>query len=65
MFVNADVCVFIGQSFYAHKKDIQGVHFFETTQEAKDFLKEKPFRDALILLKASRGMAFENIIEIL
>ena len=65
MFVNADVCVFIGQSFYAHKKDIQGVHFFETTQEAKDYLKEKPFRDALILLKASRGMAFENIIEIL
>lgn len=65
MFVNADVCVFIGQSFYAHKKDLQGVHFFETTQEAKMFLKEKPLRDALILLKASRGMAFENIIEIL
>ncbi len=65
MFVNADVCVFIGQSFYAHKKDILGVHFFETTQEAKNFLTEKPLRDALILLKASRGMAFENIIEIL
>jgi UDP-N-acetylmuramoyl-tripeptide--D-alanyl-D-alanine ligase len=65
MFVNADACIFVGEAFYAHKKDIQGVQFFETTQGAIDFLKEKPLLDALILLKASRGMAFENIIEIL
>lgn len=63
MFINADTCIFIGKAFYAHQKNIQGVQFFRTTQDAIDFLKEKPFQDSLILLKASRGMAFENIIE--
>lgn len=63
MFVQADTCIFIGKAFYAHKKNVEGVHFFETTQQAKEALKEKPFQDSLILLKASRGMAFETIVQ--
>ena len=62
MFVNADACFFIGKAFYAHKKDIEGVFFFETTEEAIEAIKEKPFHNSLILLKASRGMAFEKIV---
>jgi UDP-N-acetylmuramoyl-tripeptide--D-alanyl-D-alanine ligase len=65
MIAKADTCIFIGKSFYAHKMNIEGVRFFESTQEAIDCIKEKPFHDSLILLKASRGMAFENIIKIL
>ena len=62
MFVNAETCFFIGKSFFAHKKDIEGVFFFETTDEAIQAIKEKPFQECLILLKASRGMAFEKIV---
>lgn len=63
MFVQADTCIFIGKAFYAHRKNVEGVHFFETTQQAMDALKEKPFQDSLILLKASRGMAFETMVQ--
>lgn len=62
MFVRAETCLFIGKAFYAHKKNVEGVLFFETTAEAIEAIKEKPFQDALILLKASRGMAFEKIV---
>ncbi len=63
MFVQAEACIFVGKAFYDHKKNVEGVHFFETTAQVKDALKEKPFQDSLILLKASRGMAFETILE--
>lgn len=63
MFIQADACIFIGKAFFAHRKNVEGVHFFETTQQALDVLKEKPFQDSLILLKASRGMAFETIVQ--
>lgn len=62
MFVNAEACLFVGKAFYAHKTNVEGVFFFETTDEAIQAIKEKPFLDSLILLKASRGMAFEKII---
>lgn len=62
LFVRAETCIFIGKAFYAHRKFIEGVYFFESTQEAIDAIKEKPFQDTLILLKASRGMAFESIV---
>lgn len=63
MFVQADACIFIGKAFYEHRKNVEGVLFFETTQQAMNALNEKPFQDSLILLKASRGMAFETIIQ--
>jgi len=65
MFATSDACIFVGKAFYEHQRNIEGVRFFETTEQAVDYLKEKPFQDSLILLKASRGMAFEKIIEIL
>lgn len=65
MFATSDACIFVGKAFYEHQRSIEGVHFFETTEQAAAFLKEKPFQDSLILLKASRGMAFEKIVEVL
>jgi len=55
-------CIFIGHAFFAHKKD--GALFFKTTDEVSQVLKNS-LKGRLILLKASRGMAFENLIEIL
>lgn len=62
MFVKTDLCVFIGSKFYEHQREVEGVLFFKETRIFLDYLKEKPFHNSLILLKASRGMAFENLL---
>jgi len=56
-------CIFIGKEFY-QQKDSHAL-FFETTEEAVDSLKNMYLKDKLILLKASRGMAFEKILNVL
>lgn len=62
MFVRADFCVFVGEAFYKQRKHVEGVLFFEHTKDLLAYLEKKPFQNALILLKASRGMAFENLL---
>ncbi|MNG61144.1 UDP-N-acetylmuramoyl-tripeptide--D-alanyl-D-alanine ligase [compost metagenome] len=55
--------IFVGKAFFEHRNG--DAEFYETTIEAKTALKEKPIIGATVLLKASRGMAFENLIDIL
>ncbi len=55
--------IFVGKAFYALRND--KAVFYETTEEAKKALTEKPIQNSLILLKASRGMAFEKLMEVL
>ena len=59
----ADRKVFVGKAFLEHRND--DAEFYETTIEAKHALEERPIVGATVLLKASRGMAFENLIDIL
>lgn len=61
--ISADRKIFVGKDFFFHKYD--GGEFYETTAEAKEKMQEKPITDATVLLKASRGMAFENLVELL
>src|SRR5690606_30560517 len=51
--------IFAGHEFYKHKT--KGALFFESTAALAEALEKKPYRNALILLKASRGMAFEKL----
>ncbi len=51
--------IFAGHEFYKHKTE--GALFFESTAALAEELEKKPYRNALILLKASRGMAFEKL----
>ena len=61
----AESYIFIGPHFYKQKSlQKPGVHFYETTSEAKKALQDKPLQHAFILLKASRGMAFESLLEV-
>lgn len=53
--------IFVGSEFYKHK-DI-GAEFYETTEEAKKAV--AVISDSFVLLKASRGMAFEKLLELL
>jgi len=55
--------VFAGKAFFEHR--YEGAEFYETTEQAKAALLENPVSDALVLLKASRGMAFERLMDCL
>ena len=61
--LGADTVIFVGEAFYALKND--RAYFYRTTQEAKEKLIEKPVIGSTVLLKASRGMAFEQLIAVL
>lgn len=61
--IPADRKIFVGKEFFAHR--YEGGEFYETTAEAKQAISEKPITDATVLLKASRGMAFENLVDLL
>lgn len=53
--------LFVGKAFYEHRRT--GAEFYETTEAAKDALALRPIKNALVLLKASRGMAFEKLVD--
>ena len=61
MFVDRKILV--GKAFFEHRND--DAEFYENTLEAKAALLENPIVGATVLLKASRGMAFENLIDLL
>lgn len=56
--------IFIGQDFYAFKKEIKGT-FFQTPAEAATYLQEKQIKNSLVLLKGSRGMRLESLLQLL
>lgn len=56
--------LFVGKAFFEHRQH-PGAEFYETTEAAKDALTRQPIQHALVLLKASRGMAFEKLVEAL
>lgn len=58
-----DRLIFVGKAFYAQRDD--QASYFESTDALKEDLLENPLDDFLILLKASRGMAFEKLMEVL
>ena len=61
--VDADRKIFVGKAFFEHCHE--GAEFYETTDQARAALETNPVKGATVLLKASRGMAFENLIGVL
>ena len=59
-----DQIIFIGKDFCAFKDEIEGT-FFETPAEAATYLQENPINDHLVLLKGSRGMKLESLLQYL
>ena len=55
--------IFIGKAFYEFKQGFSA-DFFETTDEAIKALKAKPIKHATVLIKGSRGMALERLVEL-
>jgi UDP-N-acetylmuramoyl-tripeptide--D-alanyl-D-alanine ligase len=58
-------CYFIGKDFYANKTDQANFHFYETFEALVQNKKFRKTHDSVILIKGSRGMALERILELL
>ena len=56
-----DLCVLVGEAFYEHKND--QFKFFRQTEEAKDWLQQQELEDYHFLIKGSRGMKMEQLIQ--
>ena len=55
--------IFVGKAFFAQQD--KRAEFYESTAELIVALNQYPLTDAIILLKASRGMAFEQVLKVL
>jgi len=55
--------IFVGKAFAEHQHE--AAEFYKTTEDARQALINQPIKDSTILLKASRGMAFEKLMEFL
>ncbi len=67
-----DTVVLVGEEFrgalaeYGNEGGlVKSAHWFETSEEAADWLRANPLRNHYILLKGSRGSKMENVLEVL
>lgn len=58
-----EVRIFVGEAFFKHRDDAD--IFLTSTDELKTYLSTSPLKGYTILLKASRGMAFEKLLDVL
>ena len=61
---NFDQLIFIGKEFKKQSSNADAL-FFESTPQAYEYLKNNPITNALILVKGSRGMKLETLMELL
>ena len=54
-----------GKNFYNARTTNSNIHTFETFKDLKAEIERKNFSENLILIKGSRGMALERILELL
>lgn len=59
------ITFFIGKYFYSNKVNSPNTFFFENYNTFSEYLKENKPIEALILIKGSRGMALEKVLEVL
>ena len=54
---------FVGKEFSKNETESSNSTFFETFEELKEHLIKNPIQNAFILIKGSRGMALERVLE--
>ncbi|AFD09261.1 UDP-N-acetylmuramoyl-tripeptide--D-alanyl-D-alanine ligase [Solitalea canadensis] len=57
--------ILIGKHFYNADDQSTDYTFFETTEQAANYLKEHPIENGFVLVKGSRGMKLEGLISLL
>jgi len=58
-------CFFIGKDFFESSIDKKHFHFYDTFESFANALKNDAFKDHMILIKGSRGMALERALELI
>ena len=61
-FANVE-CYFVGKDFFLNKKEYGHYHFFKTFEDLSKQLVNNNFSNSLILIKGSRGMALERVLD--
>ena len=61
--LNFSSAYFIGSHFFELAADSSKASFFKTTKSFRNQLQSLVFKDALILIKGSRGMALETLLD--
>lgn len=59
-----ETLIFVGHHFYNAKGNVDA-NFFATPAEAAEFIQTQDWKDSLVLLKGSRGMALEQLLPLL
>jgi UDP-N-acetylmuramoyl-tripeptide--D-alanyl-D-alanine ligase len=59
---NEIACYFVGKDFYQNKKEFSHFNFLETFDELSEVIKQNRPENKMILIKGSRGMALERIL---
>ncbi|MCC5930492.1 MAG: UDP-N-acetylmuramoyl-tripeptide--D-alanyl-D-alanine ligase [Cyclobacteriaceae bacterium] len=60
---NFDLCLLCGKDMHFAAKEVPGSVYFENRNQLSAFLKENNLIDCLILIKGSRGMGLEKIVD--
>ncbi len=55
----------VGEHFFKTQSNDPRVRAFKTLDETKDYLIQNPFEDTEILIKGSRGMTMEKLLDYL
>lgn len=58
-------CYFIGKDFYSNKIEKNDFHFYKKFEDFSESIVELNFKNSLILIKGSRGMALERTLNLL
>ena len=58
-------CLFVGKDFYGCKLIKENFEFFENFELLSNYLKNNVLENNIILIKGSRGMALERVLEII
>jgi len=58
-----DTIFCIGENFYNSKVPLNNVTFFESVKDFKNAIIPEVFNDKAILIKGSRGMALEQLLD--
>ncbi len=62
---DVDICILIGEIFYSTKKTESRIKYFKYFDEFKKEISNIKIENATILIKASRGMALEKVVDLI
>lgn len=54
----------VGNHFFEHHQNYSNILFFKALQDIQQYLENHPIKEAIVLIKGSRGMALERLLEL-